>query len=434
VLSHDEQLRRLARSCPAALPTALVAGDPCFDRILLSRPLRASYRDGFGLADGQRLVVISSTWGPKSLYGRRPELPIQLAEQLPLDEYRIVLVLHPNIWYGHSPGQLESWLAGCRRAGIIVLPPEEGWRAALVAADLVIGDYGSVSFYGVAQGAPLLLAAHPSGIVDARSPIAALLATAPRLDQKRGLRAQVEETISGYDPADYTSIVALTTSAPGRSAELLRTAIYRELGLAEPAAPPSTSAVPLPSVAVAPIGAQLITVTLSADTDTDTATVRRFPAEVLYRTTAVDESGYLVVGTNQPRHMWLERADVLLRDTPASANGWISASLAALPGCLLAAMPDRSGRWLVGDRDGRLVRFTDETDETDELVGPQVDGAFGACCAAVSAAWFAAGHRWSDLPKRLNITRNGATAPVGVTVLVLDPVPPAGDAVAPPLR
>jgi hypothetical protein len=42
VLSHAEQRQRLARSCPAALPAALIAGDPCFDRMLLSEPFRVT--------------------------------------------------------------------------------------------------------------------------------------------------------------------------------------------------------------------------------------------------------------------------------------------------------------------------------------------------------------------------------------------------------
>ncbi|HEX3778353.1 MAG TPA: hypothetical protein VHX38_01710 [Pseudonocardiaceae bacterium] len=424
VLSHEEQLHRLARSCPPAVSVALVAGDPCFDRILLSRGLRASYRDGFGLTEGQRLVVISSTWGPKSLYGQHPELPVALAEQLPLDEYRIALVLHPNIWYGHSRGQLDSWLAGCARAGITIIAPEEGWRAALVAADLVVGDYGSVSFYAVAQGAPLLLAAHPAGIVDAESPIAALLATAPRLDPKRGLREQVEECVSDYDAERYRSISAQTTSAPGRAAQLLRSAIYRELRLSEPAAPASTSTVPLPAITIAPIGAQLVGVAFPDGMDL--AEVRRFPAEVLYRTTGTGRGRYLVVGTDQPRQLWLERADALLRDTPSRTRDWMSTSLAALPGCLVAAEPDRAGRWLVGDRAGRVVRF----DADDQAAGRT--SAFGACCAAVVCAWSAAGLRWAELPKRLTITRNGLT--VRVSVAVQDPTGRADDVVAPPVR
>src|SRR5207249_12258290 len=44
VLSHTEQLDRLARACPEAVGAALVAGDPCFDRMLASRPLRETYR------------------------------------------------------------------------------------------------------------------------------------------------------------------------------------------------------------------------------------------------------------------------------------------------------------------------------------------------------------------------------------------------------
>ena len=31
------------------------------------------------------------------------------------------------------------------RAGLGVIPPQEGWRAALVGADVLIGDHGSVT-------------------------------------------------------------------------------------------------------------------------------------------------------------------------------------------------------------------------------------------------------------------------------------------------
>ena len=378
VLSHREQRQRLARSCPAALPVALVAGDPCFDRILLSRGLRESYRHAFGLAEHQRLVVVSSTWGEKSLFGRHPELPMRLAEQLPLDEFRIAVVLHPNIWFGHSPGQLHAWLEDCVRAGIIVVPPEEGWRAALIAADLTIGDYGSVTFYSTAQGAPLLLATQPTELLDPDSPIAALLAAAPHLDPKRPLLDQVRDTIANHSAEQYAHITAQTTSKPGRSHALLRSAIYRELRLSEPDTPASTSAVPMPTVSAQPVDAQLIGVR-EGDAGIE---VSRFPAEVLYRAPEVARGRFLVIGTNQPRQAWLERADALVRDSPGPVRRWIDGSLAALPGCLVAAARDESGQWVVGDRDGRLLRFV-------RVGGGVLSADDGACCAALVCAGLA---------------------------------------------
>ncbi|MFC7740294.1 hypothetical protein ACFQXA_03960 [Nocardiopsis composta] len=46
-----------------------------------------------------------------------------------------------------------------------LIPPEQGWQAALVAADAVIGDHGSVTYYAAALGRPVLLAAFDEGEV-----------------------------------------------------------------------------------------------------------------------------------------------------------------------------------------------------------------------------------------------------------------------------
>jgi hypothetical protein len=407
VLSHTEQRQRLARSCPEALPVALVAGDPCFDRIALSQPLKESYRHAFGLTENQRLVVVSSTWGEKSLFGRCAELPMRLAEELPLDEFRIAVALHPNIWFGHSPGQVRAWLADWARAGIVVLPPEEGWRAALIASDLVVGDYGSVTFYAAAQGAPLLLASRPTELLDPDSPIAALLAAAPDLDPKQPLLDQVQDTIDQYAPERYAHIIAQTTSAPGRSHALLRTAIYRELRLSEPDTPASTTAVPLPSVSARPVEAQLIGVREGDDG----VELSRFPAEALYRTERATRGRVLVVGPNEPRQLWLERADALVRDSSGPTRRWIDGSLAALPGCLVAAARDESGQWVVGDQRGRLLRFV-------RADGDALSADDGACCAALVCAGV-------PLAERVTLVR-GADRLV-VRVLISDPAAlPAG--------
>ncbi|WP_369199971.1 hypothetical protein [Streptomyces sp. PU-14G] len=62
-LAHRDDLAALERWCPEALPIATVTGDPCYDRILQSLPLRGDYRAALGLAPGQKLVLVSSTWG-----------------------------------------------------------------------------------------------------------------------------------------------------------------------------------------------------------------------------------------------------------------------------------------------------------------------------------------------------------------------------------
>ncbi|MDA3630437.1 hypothetical protein OU415_33765 [Saccharopolyspora sp. WRP15-2] len=383
-MSHREQLDRLARYCPAAVPIALVAGDPCFDRMLASRPLRDSYRNRLGIHPDQRCVVVSSTWGGPSLFGRHPSLVLDLARQLPLDEYRVVVALHPNIWHGHSPWQVRMWLAECARAGVVVLPPEEGWRAGLVAADVTVGDHGSVTFYSAALGTPVLLATWPEETVDPASPIAALLRTAPRLDPSVALKEQVNAAIDGHSPEKYAPITELATSEPGRSAALLRAEIYTRLDLAEPATPADSAAVPLPAFEPVGAGSQLVQVQLTAQT----AEVTRFPAAALDEPSS---GGVLVACADEPDRRWLELAEVLVHDDRYDDPlRWIRASLSRLPGCLLAATRDRAGQWIIGGTDLPTVRLRGADD-------------LGPVCAAVLHAWLCSGRKPHDLPDQLRI-------------------------------
>ncbi|GAA1071114.1 hypothetical protein [Nocardiopsis composta] len=190
-------------------------------------------------------MLVSSTWGAKSLFGRHPLLARRLLAALPRDEYRVGIALHPNIWHGHGPGQVEAWLADAVRAGLIVLPPDEGWRAAVVAADAVFGDLGSVSYYAAALGRPVVLDRSGADAVAADSPIARLLAAATPYDPRRPVRALLREAEGN---AERTGALAggEVSSYPGRSLALLREAMYRLMGAAEPEEPPVVPAVPAP--------------------------------------------------------------------------------------------------------------------------------------------------------------------------------------------
>ncbi|MFC0602376.1 hypothetical protein [Streptomyces palmae] len=251
VLSHPEQLARLTDACPEAAATAVLGGDPCYDRMLAALPDRERFRRALGVGPDQRLILVNSTWGPRSLLGDGaadplPALLPRLAAELPLDEYRTAAVLHPNIWYGHGPGQVRAWLDRAGRAGLTLVPPLAGWRQALIAADCVIGDHGSVTFYAAALGTPVLLGAFPEGDLDPDSPVAALGRTAPRLDPRRGLRHQLDQVMAGHDPRRYADITAATSSDPGRSATLLRRLCYRLIGIPEPVDPALLDRLPLP--------------------------------------------------------------------------------------------------------------------------------------------------------------------------------------------
>jgi hypothetical protein len=179
------------------------------------------------------------------LVGRHEDLLTRLAAELPPDN-RIAAILHPNIWCWHSSRQVRAWFDDCLRLGVQLIPPEEGWRAALVAADRVIGDHGSVTYTAAALGVPVLLAAFPDKDIVPGSPLELLGQMAPRLDLAASLAGQVNDVEGVYSPDRYQSLRERITSRPGQAARLMRGEMYRSLGLCEPDAAPRVDPVPLP--------------------------------------------------------------------------------------------------------------------------------------------------------------------------------------------
>jgi hypothetical protein len=235
VLSHREDLARLGRMCPEALPVATVVGDSCYDCIRASLPQRALYRAALGIRPDQQFVLATSTWGPHSLLAQAHGLLDRLMFELPREEYRVALLLHPNAWNAHGEWQIRSWLAGLRRAGLALVSQHSDWRGVLVAADRIVGDHGSMSLYGAAAGVPVQMAGFPVGDVDPSSPMGELGSLAPRLALDRPLRRQLAGTSAAAGPDDYLRVAARISSEPGRFARNMRDLMYRKLRLRQAA-------------------------------------------------------------------------------------------------------------------------------------------------------------------------------------------------------
>lgn len=247
VLAHQEARTQLEQACPEALPVAQVVGDPCYDRIAVSLPQRSRYRRALGLAKGHKLLLVTSTWGLGSSFNRLDALlPRLLSELPPRQGHRIAMLVHPNVWAGHSPFQVRAWLSACSRHGITLLGPETDWRAPLVAADAIIGDHGSVTLYGTMTRAPILLARFPQDDVNPASPAADLALAAPALSPVHPLEEQLAYAAAEYPAQEYQRIAARISSEPGRFNRNMRGLVYRTLGLGEPAYSPVTEPVPLP--------------------------------------------------------------------------------------------------------------------------------------------------------------------------------------------
>lgn len=245
ILSHKAQRDLLERQCPVALSVALVAGDPCFDRLLASVGMRQTYRDALDL-DTRRLVVVASTWGPHSLFQRNRSLLSTLLRELDPRRYRIAALIHPAAWSAHGRRQVRAWLTEECAAGLTLVEPDVDWRAAVLAADYVIGDHGSVPVYAAAIGVPVLHTDLPVDELDETSPQVYVGSHAPRLLRSAPIEPQLLASARDL-PADWAdAVVARLTSEPGQSHRLLRQEMYRLLGSDVPGRHRAVEPVPVP--------------------------------------------------------------------------------------------------------------------------------------------------------------------------------------------
>lgn len=243
---HVHEFEVLRQQCPDAAKVALLAGDPCFDRLLVSHASRAAYRDALRVGDEHRLVVVASTWGPRSLFARSPELLDRLSTELPLDNYRVAALIHPAAWFCHGIRQIKSWLTDSRAAGLQLIDPFADWRPILASADAFIGDHGSLAMYAAGSGIPTILTDTPSEDLAPTSGLITLGAQSPRLDPRDSLVEQIDDAVRSFTTAARRTIAARITSVPDMSASAIRREMYRLLGLGEPAEPASFAPVAPP--------------------------------------------------------------------------------------------------------------------------------------------------------------------------------------------
>jgi hypothetical protein len=198
----------------AAAETAVVVGDPCFDHLARMYAERGE----------NDTVVVTSTWGRRSLLGASPQVVDTVVEA----GYDTRLVLHPNIWAWHGEHQLRLWLRKSLGRGLTLVPPLRAWRRELADAAYVIGDHGSVTVYAAALGTPTLLAAFPDDEVVPGSPAHRLGELAARYDPDVPVGVQLDKA------AGHPELTDLVTAVPGEAHARLQATCYRLLDLEEP--------------------------------------------------------------------------------------------------------------------------------------------------------------------------------------------------------
>lgn len=373
-LSHEEQFALLDRTCPEARDRCVVVGDPAADQLRASTALRDRYRAALGVGPDQRLVLVTSTWGPNSALAAGPDLPQRLLAELPLGRYRVALVQHWNISQGHSRYEVGQQFRDGTRCGLITVPPDRSWQAALIAADVVIGDHGSVTFYGVALGKPLLLASDGGCEVDPASANAEVWRKARRLDLRAPLRPQVESALgNGGDPA-LREITERVLGRPGQAKVLVHRVLCEMMDLPLSATPPVEPVEVHRAPPGRPVGAQVVTASLHRRH----VVLERFPHLLSALRPETDTAPMLVVDESVVDGTVRDNADIVVRTEVAhDPRRWVADQLAAHPGAAVAAAATESGS-VVGFRDEPAIDLAE--------VGPSA-----AACAL---------HHWASLRRR----------------------------------
>lgn len=140
-----------------------VGGAPRLDLVRAPGPAseadRAAVRTRLGVRDGDRMVVLSATWG--RLY-RRFHYPIALAGLFagPVERVHVVIKLHPS---EQDEGPYQRIIEGAAAAGGFAPPPisvvqDVDLYALLAAADAHLGVHSTVLTEAVLVGTPNLLA------------------------------------------------------------------------------------------------------------------------------------------------------------------------------------------------------------------------------------------------------------------------------------
>ncbi|WP_026421867.1 hypothetical protein [Actinokineospora inagensis] len=229
-LPHTDDIDELLFAAPDVAQHAAVVGDTGYDTLLAAVRHREAYRVRLGVRPHQRLGLVVSAEGPESVLGASPALIDRVATDFPLQGDRVLCYLHPDVWVGHGRRQVLSWMSEATRCRVQFLRPEFDWRVAVVAADYIIGDGGSLTAYAAAVGKPVYLA-NPLRAPEHGSVGSLLARYSTVLSPDRPLRPQID--LRQVDPS---ALARRITSAPGGSADALRAASLRLLRLTDPAA------------------------------------------------------------------------------------------------------------------------------------------------------------------------------------------------------
>lgn len=355
LLPGERSRRLLLQTCPQAEDSAIIAGDPVAQQLRQNLRFRPAFRHKLGLGAKKRLVVVTSTWGSNSLAATRLGLLERLICELPTDQYQVAAIFHRNVTVHDGQYQLNRKLRAARDAGLVMIPMATSWQPYVIAADCVLGDHGSTTFYA-ADVAPVAIVAQSPDEHPPDGPVPALMKALPHLDLHEALHPQIDRLTSEPRRADVAAILASSIDGDADAAAVFRSTMYRLMRLDEPRWKPS---LPLRLTPLKPPTAPTafrVHTHLPADSERPVVRLTRYPA----MTADPASPTHLVVRTDDTDGPRWQHADVTVA---VCGEPELSAVLGL--GARVAVQAITTDSCLLHDVDGTSVIAHIDTDAND---------------------------------------------------------------------
>lgn len=347
-LSSDEQRSRM---CEEARGREIVIGDMVLDKLLAHAHLKWDFQEELGIGT-RKLIVVSSTWGEWSTFATQKKIITRLVADLPSDEYVVALVLHPNIWWGESEFEIRVHLRDALDSGLLLID-HTTWQGALIAADLVVGDHGSVTGYAVGMDLPVLVAADGSAELDEGSPLAALHAALPRITTEESLRERVDRALSDHQSGRWRPYTERLFALQGEGLLTAANALYDLMDLPMLTESPRPRDADRPKIVGGrPARSHRVIVTTNHG---GTEHLERFPS--ILKPAADFADSMLAISAREVDPVTRSNAEIIVRSEPLTddrAAQWISDELARTSAGVAAATTT-SGRIVLHFRDGQVI-------------------------------------------------------------------------------
>ena len=226
--SSESHRTRMVRRYPELVGRVAVVGSLRADALLERSRSRDAIRREQGFRPADRVVILASTHGEKSLLETMGVPLLDEAEALMRRSvWRFIVCAHPLIWREPS---WEARLRALAARGFGVVEPNGNWIDALVAADCMIVDHTSLLAFFALLGRPIIPVPVPDHLLEPHNPVTKIRSLVPLLREPSGLEAALEEAWTRYPHHELSVISPEIVTYPGEARSRCRAELQQLLG------------------------------------------------------------------------------------------------------------------------------------------------------------------------------------------------------------